>query len=155
MFDEFVEFLKAAFIEQQDDAFARGEFTLSMLTGTPLLAASHFGFGMATAKFRDFLLSSHPEPKRHYSGEALRQARVGQGRRLHVAAGMNPALVSRRRKPLSICLRGADLEDVEDVSVRKNQSRRYTIRSRQPGTGRGASRKVTMTPRYGEITPRN
>jgi hypothetical protein len=47
--DQFVGLLEGAFVEQQVDAFARGEFALGVLARATLLAPAGFRGGMAAA----------------------------------------------------------------------------------------------------------
>ena len=49
--DQLVDFLKRAFVEQQIDALARGEFSFLVLPRAAFLAASGFGDGVAAAQF--------------------------------------------------------------------------------------------------------
>jgi hypothetical protein len=49
--DELVEFLKAAFVEEEVDAFAGGEFTFFVLTLAAFGTTACFGIGMAAAEF--------------------------------------------------------------------------------------------------------
>ena len=49
--DQLVGFLEGAFIEQQVDAFARGEFAFGVLAGAALVSAARFGRGVAALQF--------------------------------------------------------------------------------------------------------
>ena len=51
MADQLVEFLERAFVEQQVDALAGGEFAFVMLAGFAFLSAPGFGVGVAAAEF--------------------------------------------------------------------------------------------------------
>ena len=56
MGDEHVEFFEAAFVEQQVDAFAGGEFPFRMLRIDALLTAAELGFLAERDKLFDFFL---------------------------------------------------------------------------------------------------
>ena len=59
---EAVEFLEAAFVEQQVDAFAGGEFAGFVLALDALGATAGLGRGIAFFEFREFLFESHARP---------------------------------------------------------------------------------------------
>jgi hypothetical protein len=50
MADEFVELFEGAFVEQQVNSFARGEFSLLVLAFAALCSAARFGFGVQLAQ---------------------------------------------------------------------------------------------------------
>ena len=51
MANELIELLKGALVEEEVDAFARGEFSLFVLAVTALGTSSSFGVGVAAAEF--------------------------------------------------------------------------------------------------------
>ena len=51
MANQLVDFLEGAFVEQQIDALASGEFSFLMLAGAALFASTGFGGGVAAAEF--------------------------------------------------------------------------------------------------------
>jgi hypothetical protein len=49
--DQFIGFLEGGFVEQQVDAFARGEFAFGVLARAALFSAACFGGGVAALEF--------------------------------------------------------------------------------------------------------
>ena len=49
--DQLVGFLEGAFVEQQVDAFARGEFAFGVLAGAALVSTARFGGRVAALQF--------------------------------------------------------------------------------------------------------
>ncbi len=59
--DEFVDFLKGAFVEQELDALAGGELAFLVLARAAFRAAAGFGKLIATLQFGKLLLQVHSE----------------------------------------------------------------------------------------------
>jgi hypothetical protein len=49
--DQLIGFLESGFVEQQVDAFARGEFSFSVLARAALFSTARFGGGVAALEF--------------------------------------------------------------------------------------------------------
>jgi hypothetical protein len=65
MLDEHVELFEGAFVEQQIDAFARGELALGVLGRDPSFAAAHAGVVAPLLElFKDMLHAKTPFPAR-------------------------------------------------------------------------------------------
>ena len=60
--DEGVEFFKGAFVEEEVDALAGGEFAVAALAFEAVWTATEFGIGAAAFEFGDRILVSHHEP---------------------------------------------------------------------------------------------
>jgi hypothetical protein len=55
--DQFIELFEGAFIEQQLDALAGGEFAFAVLTGAAVVATTQFGGGVTAAEFLELVHS--------------------------------------------------------------------------------------------------
>ena len=60
--DEGVEFFEGAFVEEEVDALAGGEFAVTALAFEAIGATAEFGIGAAAFEFGDRILVSHHEP---------------------------------------------------------------------------------------------
>ena len=58
---QFVHFLEGAFVEQQVDALAGGEFAFLVLAGAALFASAVFGRSVPSAQFFDSIGHNRPE----------------------------------------------------------------------------------------------